>query len=238
MPPDGLDPHVAAYSKPSSRRGRRRRNETRAGTDGTGASSAASRRAIGTVQALEGAPSGLESWICRGSDSQSRPIIVKVVGDPGSAAGRQNRVEVGAVVNRQAIDMVGRAGVDGVVNLDHVSCRRPAASHRGTDRGQRRRGSRRARSRLESRTRIVASSRLSIRSASRSRNSRCPFLPSSAKQSTSAPPLSSPFMTVLTSDRAGLLGRVVRLGLDRLRPIPYDERARIADAIGSDRRRS
>ena len=174
----------------------------------------------------------VDTEVGRGPSPRLRPIRVNVVGTCGTARG-DDRVEVRAVGERQAVGVVGRAGVDDVVHLDDVA----AVGRQGQ---------------VEERVGPFHIAALGDLPAARvedaERGVEPAVEPLGCQVEEDAPaflPLEGEAIDVgrgdlavddrVHRDRVRLGGDVVRLDLDGLGPVAHDERARVAHPERPDR---
>ena len=140
---------------------------------------------------------------------------------------------MGSVVNRQAINMVGRTRIRGVVELDDVtSVGRQSHVEEGVESedvaalGQL--GSRRRQDANRCIQAAIDSFGLEVQEQS------LPLLALQRKTIDVGAGVQLAVDHRVDDDRRGLRGGVVRFDLDRFRSVAHDERARVTHAIGSE----
>ena len=149
----------------------------------------------------------------------------------------QDRVEVRAIVDGQAVEVIRRASIDGIVDLDHVAPRggqcdveewvnaEDVATFGKLGSLWREDPDRRVQPAVDPLGLEVEEQSL-------------PFSPLEHQKVNVGYAIQLAALDRVHLARARFLGRVVRLDLDRFRTVADDEGSWIADAIGPDRRRS
>ena len=234
----GIAPDELIRTKPKStpRRGTGAAGATklRAVAAGSPASRAASRIACGRLKRSNAAAFGCEQRVDESARAQAPADQGELRRRARPDRRRKHCVKLRPVVNRQAIDVVGRAGEGGVVHLDDVS----AVSRQGhveervepedvTTLGE-----------LGSRRRQDAERRVQPAVDPLGLQIKKQPLTFLALERETVDVGSAVDLAVdhrVDDDRPGLLRRVVRLNLDRLRPVSHHDRPRVAHAVGSDR---